>query len=296
MKNNPFINLIPLLNNNLNLELGKLPKKYQAILTDYLIPKVDDVPLETLVIDLNAKIAQMLAINRVKVESSLIETGDKSTFPNFYGIIFLPSGEGKDKPIQIINKNLMKNINIDFYERSKYYLENAKKEIEEKAEELYPDSKIKRQEYKAENRPYGLTKEIKTGTAEGLESARKAFQKAGFGGTFFKNGEFADYIIATDKSSIDFLSLINEIYDFGDSDPKIIKSEKDTAPILDVPSNMLVHSSISGLVEGKGRERLLDFLNRGNARRSFLAYPILEQFNVEDFSLIVAKSMERKKS
>jgi len=67
--------------------------------------------------------------------------------------------------------------------------------------------------------------------------------------------------------------MISEVFDYGDSSPKIIKGEKEIEGVTGVASSAIMHTSPAYLLEGINRTKLFTFLDRGLARRSFVCYP-----------------------
>jgi len=87
---------------------------------------------------------------------------------------------------------------------------------------------------------------------------------------------------------------MNEIFDNGDNDGKIIKGSKNVYEAKGVPQNMLVHSDIYGLIDSNGiDEKFKTFLSRGLVRRSNLCIPKLEKKLYDLESIDVEKEYER---
>lgn len=258
------------------LDSGRLP----VFITAYLDALGDIMPetqRDSLLLDILVKIAQTLSVRRVRFKT---ESGEEVP-ANIYGIIFMGSGEGKDRPLFEINNSVLKDIYTEFVQlREKYRKEREEENY--KFAEVNFDHKAARSKYITENRPRLLPYEISDATIEGFVQTREEFQRAGFGGTFIKIGEFADYILTRNDRHEEMLSLLKEVYDYGNSQVKAIKGERQTQEVNGVPSNALFHSSISGLQTDEGREKLLRYLDRGLARRSFICYP-----DAEDLGLTV---------
>jgi len=83
------------------------------------------------------KIAQVGGLNRLQVKSDIIDNIDQVTPANLYGITFLDSGEGKDKGLRDLDKNILHDIFIDFYKRADNYIETKSKAVESEADQKY---------------------------------------------------------------------------------------------------------------------------------------------------------------
>lgn len=250
----------------MNQKLGKL-HRYLCKLNPY-------TQQEALLLAAIVKIAHIGGINRIQVSADTIDNPDKVTPANVYGVTFLDSGSGKDKPLRDIDKNITSFIRDDFYQRALNYKQTRGEMIEKEAESKYgTKNNAERSKFIANNSARFLPYEMSDATLEGFIATREAYQDARFGATFVKISEFGDYITSNNDHRAEFLSMVSEVFDYGDSNPKILKSEKESVPVYDVPSSAIFHTAPSGLLEGKNREKLFTFLNRGLARRSFVCYP-----------------------
>lgn len=230
---------------------------------------------DALLLSALVKIAQVAGINRVQVSAKTISHPGKTTPANIYGISFLDSGSGKDKPLRDIDYNIIPTIRDDFAKRALRYKETRTQMIENEANNKYGDkSTVEKNKFISQNSPRFLPFEISDATIEGFIATREAFQDAHMGSVFIKISEFGDYITSNNDRRLEFLSMVSEVYDYGDSNPKVLKSEKESIPVYGVPSSIMFHTAPAGLLEGKNREKLFNFLNRGLARRSFICYPI----------------------
>jgi len=251
---------------NMNKKLGKL-HSYLCKLNPY-------TQQEALLLAAIVKIAHIGGINRIQVSADTIDNPEKTTPANVYGVTFLDSGSGKDKPLRDIDKNITGSIKDDFYKRALDYKQTKAQAVEKEAEIKYGTKvNAERSKFIANNSARFLPFEMSDATLEGFIATREAYQDARFGSTFVKISEFGDYITSNNDHRAEFLSMVSEVFDYGDSNPKVLKSEKESVPVYDVPSSAIFHTAPSGLLEGKNREKLFTFLNRGIARRSFICYP-----------------------
>lgn len=116
---------------------------------------------------------------------------------------------------------------------------------------------------------------------------RQAFKDAGFGGTFFLNSEFLDYILHTNNNRNHLLTLLSEVYDLGNDHGKSIKYAGDNPSAIDgIPSNILVFGSVSGMHEEGTHDRLINILNKQLARRSFICYPFEDEYPKQEFNTL----------
>lgn len=216
----------------------------------------------------NAKAAQACQVARIHVESPV----DRRLIPcNYYGITFFGSGGGKDRVLSQLNYHFFWKVKEFYEERCRIYVEDAYKAMEEHLHTL--DTKGAKDAYRLYNAPRLLSFESSDGTPEGLMSDREAFQLAKFGGTFFQNGEFVNYLKPKDKSRESFLSLTGEVFDHGDNLGKTIKGNKRSTSVHGVPASMLVHSTPSDIHKHGVFDIVCENLNRQFARRAFICYP-----------------------
>ena len=219
------------------------------------------------------KIAHIGGINNITAKSPHIHTRDNTTVANIYAVTFLDSSGGKDKPLREIEDNLCADIAVDFEDRSKESYGYRREKLVSEAKSLFPDDEKEQKRYILTNRPRKLTSELSDATLEGFVSLRQEYSKAEFGGTFVRISEFGDYITSDNTARSEFLSMLTEVYDHGNNNVKVTKGERENMSISRVPSSAIMHTSPAGLLEGKNREKLFTFFNRGIARRALICYP-----------------------
>lgn len=253
-------------------------------------------PQELLLMAVLVKLSQVAGINRVQVRSDIVDTPDKTTPANLYGITFLESGAGKDKPLRDMDANVLDDVIEDFKARSLLYKEEHNEKIHRMADEKYgAKNSAEKTKYIQGNEARFLPQEISDATLEGFTAVREAYSTAGFGGTFVKISEFGDYITVDNKVRVQFLSIVSEIFDHGSSNAKIIKGEKTGEAVIGVPSTAIFHTSLAGLLEGKNHDLLFDFMNRSLARRSFICYPVISDMPSLGVSELVKVQNEKRK-
>ena len=217
---------------------------------------------------INAKAAQACQVARVSVESP---SDQNKILCNYYGITFMGSGSGKDRVLTQLDRVFFWKVEEFYKEQCLVYMDEAYKKLDDHVASL--ETKTAKANYRLYNEPRMLTYESSDGTPEGLVSDREAYQMANFGGTFFKNGEFVNYLKPKDKSRESFLSLVGEIFDHGNNTGKTIKSNKRAVSVFNVPSSMLVHSTPSDIHKHGVFDAVCENLNRQFARRAFICYP-----------------------
>ncbi len=243
-------------------------------LHSYLCKLNPFVPPDALLLSALVKISHVAGINNVKVRATTITTPDNTTPANVYGIAFLDSGSGKDKPLRDIDKNLIQVIEDDFKKRALEYKSKKAESIEKEAELKYgTKNNAEKSKFIANGAARYLPFEMSDATPEGFTVTREACQDARFGSTFIKISEFGDYITSDDKTKESFLTMVTEVFDYGDSSPKMLKGDKDPKKIVNVSSSIIFHTSPAGLLAGKNRDKLFVFLNKQLARRSLICYP-----------------------
>jgi hypothetical protein len=238
----------------------ELPENFKAVI-DALQLKMPMVPYESLIIDVNYALAEIATLYRLKVDGVLV---------NYYGMIFMPSGVGKDRPVDWLHEELLTPVKIEFDRLATKYRETWNEKMMQEAMNVYK-TKPQQDGYFNMRQAKHLELRFKKATNEGFDDLRQEYMQAGFGGTNLVIREFADYLGANNIG--DFLTAINEVYEQGDSEGKVTKGNKFMPTVKGVPSNALLHTSPSGIAESSDRNKLIQFFNRGAARRYFVCYP-----------------------
>ena len=191
---------------------------------------------------------------------------------NMYAISFADSGTSKDKSLNIINSYLLPFVEEQYNEIIKDNISTAKIAVQEEimTKEM---SATETKQYLADNAPREPLLEMRTATFEGFIANREAVSRIGVGGTSVLMSEFAD-MIEHEKTFKELLTGLVEVYDMGNIGAKATASNSNSKPTKDIPSNLLVFGSTTGLLDGGITERkLMTMLGRGLARRSFFALP-----------------------
>lgn len=257
------------------LDTKRLSRNLRKIVEEYLLPQSKTTPSESLCLDTLVKVSQLVNFNRVKVDSELLG----QTPANVYGVIFMPSGSGKDKPI--IKLDMLMEESIKDYEgRIQKWMDEELIEVTKKAEEM---KGLAMRSYIEQNRPRRLLHEYGDGTYEGLVAVREAYEKAGFGAPLIKISEYADYISSDNNSRGEFLSTITEIFDMGNSSAKATQKNKEGVIVRGVPTTVLFHTSLYGVNKNKiTYTKMVERLGRGMARRSICCYPEIPPYVAPD--------------
>lgn len=250
-----------------------IPTKTKEVLDRYLKPLSYGSPDEMLLLSHLVFISRVLCYNRVRIEKE-----GQTLFPNIYGMCFLGSGRGKDRTVAFLS-DMYQDFTGACNLLHDAYRERRIMEIEEYIENKSGDdgkslSNAQKQRMRDEMYPRPLINVLSSGTVEGLHAMRVEYQFAGFGAVHFQNSEFIDYIKASDQNRLMFLTYLKEIYEHGNSEAKITKSDPLAKPVSGIPQTMLVHSSLSGLVDDQNTSvAFKEFLERGNARRCIVCCP-----------------------
>lgn len=255
----------------IKLDFDKLPEKIGGILQNYLSIKFNKTPEEALLLNLLIKISQICSYKRAKVAYK-----EATTIINMYGLLFMKSGSGKDAPLREIDRIFMGEYYKDFNINLTNYIKFTKEKISNEAEEKFQKSVASKENFMEEQAPRQIVTEFSDATPEGLIAQRESLASVEWGGTFLRIAEYADYISSENNARREMTSIIIDIFDHGDSKPKIIKSAKNYKAIYGIPSTVMLHTSPNGLLEGKGRRDLMQFLNRGLGRRAFIISPNTE--------------------
>ncbi len=240
--------------------------------------------------------AKMIQVCKITARMNFDNT---KTPANLYGMVFLCSGGGKDSTIGCFDKNVFNQTNEKILRLYKKEYDNLLSDVENEANKECKTDKAK-QAYIRENKPRLFLFSFGNATPEGFESQRAAFHKVNkFGGTNIIMSEFGKYIKNYDKSKEDFIVNLIEVFDHGKSNPKVIKGDKETIGLDNVSNNFWCHSSYDGLASEEAKTRLLNILDTGLARRSFLCYPDQNEYragfeNSDDFFKAI-KNLQQKR-
>lgn len=187
-----------------------------------------------------SKTAHMITAKRIKY----LETYE-SGFPNYYSIIFMPSGFGKDKMSEDLDKYVFYPFRIWFNCTVQENKKELKRNIEQEAIKKYPEeSQQKQRSWFIKERiknQRNMILEVSDGTREGLYSDAKAFKEANFGSIFIKISELGQYLNNATTEQKLFLNVLFDAYS-GKIVSKCIKGEYREDNIEDLPVNALMYS------------------------------------------------------
>jgi len=251
------------------MDIEKLPESIQFYLKNILMVLNPTVPVDILILQLEAKIAHFLCSERFYLQANATQPIP----PNFYGFIFYKSGGGKNRPLSHIDDLIFDQWYETLNHEWKTWRDFQVVELQKTAEATYVNLKTKQAEFIDQHRPRLLQKKMGDATSEGLISDRGMLSQWGKGSTFLYISEFSDYILSRNSTRNQLISLIKEIYDIGDSEVKIIKGEKESKEIRGVPLNALFTASPRELLREPGKELFLKWLTGGLARRCFVVFP-----------------------
>ena len=153
------------------------------------------------------KIAQMMTCKRVKYKEF-----EKIDNPNYYTIVFLPSGGGKDRISNDLDDYVFKPFRDWFKENAEKYYSKKKQQIQEE----YTNSKnkqIKALIKEAEKSIRYPILEVVDGTQEGLFEDAKVLNEAGFGAITYKMSEFGMFLETAQNTEKQFLGCLYDGYD-----------------------------------------------------------------------------------
>lgn len=243
----------------------KLPPRMKDCV-EFLALQNPDVPRSSLLLVVLVEVSRMLCFHRCSVSGG--------GFPMIYGMVFMGSGTGKDKPIEELHRAIAWSL-----EENWGMLQLARKQLEEGVK-VYADEKFgekrtaAKTDYLREQMPRVVQSEYDKSTLEGLESERVTFERIGLGAPHFSNSEIADALIGSDKDMYNIISQHKDVYNTGGSKAKLIKMDKGIVPAKGIPQTMLVHSSPTPFNDNeKARDSFFSLLRSGMARRSLICYP-----------------------
>lgn len=217
------------------------------------------------------KFAQALTIKR---PIFIDEKQQSPVIPNWYAIIFMPSGYGKDELSNYLDKFFFKNIRLLFEEQEKNYIEDIKQKIEDEAKKKYPTQKQETTRTKFIQKQFEdirhLILEATDGTQEGLFSDAKAFFLAGFGSITIKFSEFGAYLKTITTENEKFFNCLYDAFN-GTLHSKTTQGRKREKDIYSIPVNALIYSD-STIFKNQLKGILDEFLSKGFARRSMISF------------------------
>lgn len=158
------------------------------------------------------KCFQMFTMRRITFDES-----GKIKIPNWFALILLQSGGGKDR------------LNNDIDE---FVFKGYHKWFQDEVNKLF-------EPYKPE-----LFEEISNATIEGVVKWARTIEKYKFGNIFIKIPELGQYLKNASKQDIKFLNSFCEMYDCV-IPTKLIKSESYSDNITDIPINILTYSDFT---------------------------------------------------
>ena len=219
------------------------------------------------------KLAQMFNAKRIKIDES-----GKFVIPNWYGMLYISSGFGKDRLIRTFDNYYFKGFRIWFNDKAESFYNLQVQEIERQANIIFSKSNAteerKKQSYINEEKKKirKLVLEISNGTQEGLCADAKSFKIAGFGSIFFVISELGNFIGVKTNERIQFINCLYEAYD-GKIINKCIKGEQREPDVEDIPLNALLYSDPTRILTDL-KSYVFSLLSTGLNRRSMISFQI----------------------
>lgn len=220
--------------------------------------------LDTLHVDLKpsvkvlivlTKIMQMLNFKRV----SFIELGNKRLI-NSYGIVLAPSGSGKDKTLNDLNKHIFNKVLAKNQVRIDEHMQFLRDEIIKKYSGREAEKRLKKLRT--------LTLETGNATPEGISEDAYNLSKTDFGSIFIKISELS--LALSGSQGRKFLGTVFSCYD-GNFDSKSIKSEDRKVNLELIPISFLGVSDPSDFFKSLNFQ-VKSMLETGLSRRAFFAF------------------------
>ena len=213
-----------------------------------------------------AKTVQMFSFKRImlrEVENLLIL--------NWYAIVFMASGYGKDRLIKTLNKTIFKLFRIYTKDKLKDYRIGKIEQIKQEAlGKISNDNK--REAYIEEQIRClrNLVMEVEDGTQEGFHADAKAFDEAKLGALFVIISELGLYLLSSTTDKKKFLDCLFKAYD-GIVSSKSIKGGTREESIENAFVNCLLYSDYT-LFKGELKNMLSTLLHTGLGRRAVITF------------------------
>lgn len=264
-KSNTFI--IPQ-NPNEKLIINNMPEVLKAI--SFLFKeKHINISYNCILNVLLTKTAQMITSKRVtfkEVENELI--------PNWYSIIFMPSGGGKDRLSNDLDKLIFSDFREWFKTSAKEHRLNEEVKINRLAQEKFTGKDAEKQRQAFINSEIekirNIVIEMQDGTQEGFYADAKSFSSANFGSLFLKISEFGLYLKSTNTEKEMFLNCLYNAYD-GKVISKCIKGSNREPDIENLPVNVLLYSDYT-LFKKDIKELFNTLMATGLNRRAVVSF------------------------
>lgn len=211
------------------------------------------------------KVAQMITSKGVRYKEF-----EKTSIPNYYSIILLPSGSGKDRISNEYDNLIFKPFRDWFQEKAEtYYLEKKQKIREEYTDKN--NKPIKQLIKEAEKSIRYPVLEVVDGTQEGLFEDAKTLNEAGFGAITYKMSEFGIFLDSAQNAEKQFLGCLYDGYD-GKIPSKSIKHGKREASIDNMPVNCLLFSDPTLFSNGNLKNMFNLLMQTGLGRRCVISF------------------------
>lgn len=279
-----------------NISEEQLLNSIPSILKEIVLlfrPKHINTPIKCILNVLIAKIAQMITAKRVQYQK-VNEVG----FPNWYAIVFMGSGIGKDYLVKDLDRLVFKNFDLWFSNKVELYKRQEEKLIEEKASKEFKgtnkgDEKrriafIQTEKAKIRN----IFKEVSAGTQEGFYSDSEALSIANFGSIFLKISELGAYLSTLTTESRLFFNCLFEAYD-GKVPSKSIKGENRKPDLNNIPTNILLYSDPNMFKDSLGK--IFDNLMlTGIGRRTVISFRQEEPLTAHNLSYKQIETIEQQ--
>lgn len=272
------------------MDLNKIPRFSREILENFMIPLNPDNTVGCHLNNLNAIMSFIITSKRIKLRVSQVHAPQ---IINYNALNFVPSGWGKDKPINELMKYVFTGFKTLFDEKKEKYMDVEKAKLKTEAEELYQGNLKKRNVYiKTEYNKISRPKmEMSDATAPALYRDCLTLQNFGFGSIYLRIKELALFIDAQSTDKKELFQMILELYD-GNLTGKSLKSEANIDDIYNMPLNCIFYSSASKLLEGKANYYFDSLMETGLCRRCFTTYQ--SELNLAPYDIHNQRSIQER--
>jgi hypothetical protein len=228
----------------------------------------------------------MLCNNRITVEYDSF-----TRVPiNLFALTLMITWWWKDATLKRLDWEIFNLVNDEFEYGSIRQHEEEKRRVEMEAEAKF-SSKSERDKYKQAKEPRLIIQHMWNATMEWLLDMRRAMERAKFWSTALTIPELWQYIMNKNQDTWLF-DVYYQIYDFGDSWAKIIKSDKTARAVKWVPATLIAHWSPEWLMDWPWADKLRTFLNQWLARRSFICIPDRKEYRSSKIAIMKCKDEE----
>ncbi len=250
------------------IDINKLPKMVKDAFkcAKTVAPDLDDNALLNIIL---AIISFITACKRIKVDE--FANGTNIIGCNYFGIVFAPSGSGKDKATKYLKSKVFKKTFDAIYQRVNTEYNNKILDIQAR----YKDAKTSEEKKQMQAEIDSVRKvSLITSkcTQEGFYADAKALVNMQFGALFVNDSEIGLTLSSKDEAKRAAIDVLMLAFDNVVHAKKIKSDNSETENIENITVIALLMSDVNAFKNNKAHDILETLLITGMARRSIITY------------------------